>query len=150
LAQHGGINHANEAFSRCCCAYTLGWRLSDRCRSWTITVTGTIYSGLNEPLALDGNGIFGVAGSPLVGSAYTETITTDTLQSTQLTSSPVFIERNGGPVLGGSGAPYIISTTVNGFTYTQTALDPFINRSYLISGIANGLAGQDQVYQEIG
>ena len=128
----------------------LGFVFPTGAEAWTITVTGTIYSGVNEPFALDGNGIFGVPGSPLVGSRYIETITTDPLQSTQLTSSPSFIERNGGPILGGSGAPYFISTTVNGFTYTQTELDPFINRSYLISGIASGLGSQDQVYQEIG
>jgi hypothetical protein len=78
--------------------------------AWTITVTGAIYSGVNEPFALDGNGIFGVPGSPLVGSTYTETITTDPLQRTELTSSPNFFERNGEPILGGSGAPYYIST----------------------------------------
>jgi hypothetical protein len=39
--------------------------------------------------------------------------------------------------------------TVNGVTYTQTELNPFTNRSYLISGLSSGLANQDQVYQQI-
>jgi PEP-CTERM motif len=86
----------------------------------------------------------------LVGSRYIKAISTDPLQSTQLSTSPSYIERNGGIGISGCcGAPYSISTTVNGFTYTQTELDPFVNRSYLISGIANGLTGQDQIYQQI-
>jgi PEP-CTERM motif len=150
LAQHGGLITLMKHSAVVVALIFLGFVFPTGAEAWTITVTGTIYSGVNEPFALDGNGIFGVPGSPLVGSRYIETITTDPLQSTQLTSSLSFIERNGGPILGGSGAPYFISTTVNGFTYTQTELDPFINRSYLISGIASGLGSQDQVYQEIG
>jgi hypothetical protein len=85
--------------------------------AWTITVTGTIYSDLLiGPSPLNGTGIFGTPGISLVGSRYFETITTDPQQSTQLSTSPSYIERNGGPTLGGSGAPYLISTTVNGFT----------------------------------
>jgi hypothetical protein len=120
--------------------------------AWTITVTGTIYSGVNEPFAIDGNGVFGLPGSPLVGSTYTETITTDPLQSSLIAfSPPVNIERSGGPQpgFGGAAAPYYISVTVNGFTYTETESSPFLIRSYLNSEIANGLGSQDQVYQEI-
>jgi hypothetical protein len=121
-----------------------------RAVAWTIFVTGTIYADLLiGPSPLNGTGIFGTPGLSLVGSRYIETITTDPQQSTQLSTSPSYIERNGGPVLGGTGAPYIISTAVNGFTYTQTEMNPFINRSYLISGITSGLASQDQIYQQI-
>jgi hypothetical protein len=121
-----------------------------RAVAWTIFVTGAIYADLLiGPSPLNGTGIFGTPGLSLIGSRYIEAISTDPLQSTQLSTSPSYIERNGGPVLGGTGAPYFISTTVNGFTYTQTELNPFVNRSYLISGIANGLTGQDQIYQEI-
>jgi hypothetical protein len=61
----------------------------------------------------------------------------------------VNIERSGGPGFGGAGAPYYISVTVNGLTYTETESSPFLIRSYLSSEIANGLGSQDQVYQEI-
>lgn len=117
--------------------------------AWTITVTGTIYSDVpNSPV--DGTGIFGSPGVSIVGSPYTETITTDPLQSSLIAfSPPINIERSGRPGFGGAGAPYYISVTVNGFTYTETESSPFLIRSYLISGIANGLGSQDQVYQEI-
>ena len=37
---------------------------------------------------------------------------------------------------------------VNGHTFAMLASNPFINRSYLVSGISNGLTGQDQVYHQ--
>jgi hypothetical protein len=64
-------------------------------------------------------------------------------------------ESYGGPGISGTGtggccaAPYTITVTVNGFTYTQTESSPYINYSYLISGLSSGLAGQDQVYQGV-
>jgi hypothetical protein len=61
-----------------------------------------------------------------------------------------YVERYGGAVIGCCGAPFTISVTVNGFTYTRSNVNPFINRSYLIDGLSTGLGGQDQVYQEIG
>jgi hypothetical protein len=106
---------------------------------WTITVSGTIQSGGGT------TGIFGTPGLSLVGLSYTETITTDPLLNTNIAGSAApdstYLERYGGAVIGCCGAPFTISVTVNGFTYTQSNANPFINRSYLIDGLSTGLGG---------
>src|SRR5258708_3063345 len=105
--------------------------------TWTITASGII-TGDQGAGPADGTGIFGTPGVSLAGDAYTETITTDPLVNT------------GGLNIGGCCAsPYTITVTVNGFTYTQTELNPYTNYSYLISGLSSGLASQDQVYQGV-
>src|SRR5262249_51185702 len=64
-------------------------------------------------------------------------------------STSTLLERDGGVVIGCCGAPYTVTMTVNGVSYTQIDFNPFLNRSYLISGLATGLTSQDQVYQEV-
>lgn len=109
--------------------------------AWTITVTGTIYSDQGEP-PINRAGIFGSQGMSLIGSAYTETITTYPSQNaTVIGNGSSFSERD--------GDPFQISLVVNGHTFAQTVPDPFLDRSYLISGLANGLGTQDQTYQQI-
>jgi hypothetical protein len=68
LAQHGGLITLMKHSAVVVALIFLGFVFPTGAEAWTITVTGTIYSGVNEPFALDGNGIFGVPGSPLVGS----------------------------------------------------------------------------------
>jgi hypothetical protein len=90
-------------------------------------------------------------------SFYTQTITTDPLLNTYYTSStPDFHQSYGGAGIGGwCAAPYTITTTVNGVTYTQTESNPYINTSYLYSGLGSGLGSQelgtaqDQVLQAV-
>ena len=112
-------------------------------QAWVITTTGTVYSdGHGTP---DQTGLFGTPGQSMEGLAYTQTITTDPLLSAFSTDpNPIYQEYNGGPGLpspnGCCGAPYTIATTVNGVTYTQTESNPYINRSYLFSGLGTGLA----------
>src|SRR6476619_946045 len=106
-------------------------------QAWVITATGTIYS--DGPYGTpDQTGLFGTPGVSLVGYAYTQMITTDPLLNTFFTgSSPIIHESYGGAGIGGCcGAPYTITTTVNGVTYTQTESNPYINRSYLIDGLS--------------
>jgi PEP-CTERM motif-containing protein len=113
---------------------------------WTITVVGTIFA----ETVPDQNGLFGPVGASLVGYGYSETITTNPLLNTGVVdSTPTLLERDGGVVIGCCGAPYTVTMTVNGVSYTQTESNPFLNRSYLISGLAMGLTSQDQVYQEV-
>jgi PEP-CTERM motif len=119
-------------------------------QAWVITATGTIYS--DGPYGTpDQTGLFGTPGLSLVGYAYTQTITTDPLLNTFFTESiPYYHQSYGGAGIGGCcGAPYTITTTVNGVTYTQTESNPYINRSYLIDGLSTGLYPADQVFQEV-
>ena len=120
-------------------------------QAWVITATGTIYS--DGPYGTpDQTGLFGPPGQSMVGLAYTQTITTDPLLNSFFTDpNPIYQEYNGGAglPLGCCGAPYTITTTVNGVTYTQTESNPYINRSYLIDGLSTGLYPADQVYQEV-
>jgi hypothetical protein len=119
-------------------------------QAWVITVTGTVYS--DGPYGTpDQTGLFGTPGESLVGDAYTQTITTDPLLNTYLQeTTPFYHQSYGGAGIGGCcGAPYTITTTVNGVTYSQTESDPYINRSYLIDGLGTGLYPQDQVYQDV-
>ena len=121
---------------------------------WTITVTGTVYSNAFNQIDL-----FATSGELLVGLPFTETITTDPLLNTHSTDpNPIYQEYNGGAGLpdGCCGAPYTLTTTINGVTFTATELNPRIVRSYLASGLGSGLGSpdvgtdQDQVYQEVG
>src|SRR5215469_8637919 len=45
------------------------------------------------------------------------------------------------------GATYSIAVTVNGFTYSQTESNPFINYAYLLD-LSNGLAPNGLLYQQ--
>jgi hypothetical protein len=84
---------------------------------WTITVVGTIFA----ETVPDQNGLFGPVGASLVGYGYSETITTNPLLNTGVVdSTPTLLERDGGVVIGCCGAPYTVTMTVNGVSYTQT------------------------------
>ncbi len=120
---------------------------SAQAATWTVTATGTVYADIYHS---DQNGLFGDPGASLLGQSYVLTISTDPSLNTLVAETlPVYREYYGGPAFGGCcAAPYTISMTVGGVTYSQTELFPFINRSYLISGLGSGLASQDQVYQQ--
>jgi hypothetical protein len=104
-------------------AIAVGFASSDA-KAWIITATGTIYSntGVNVAGVTDQTGLFGPPGASLIGDTYTETISTNpalNTYATDLTTS--FHDTYGGAGIGGCcGAPYIITVTVNGVTYTQT------------------------------
>jgi hypothetical protein len=92
---------------------------------WTITASGIISGPYPDNAGLFGGGL-------LLGLSYTQTITTDhSLNCTgfQTTSDSTTY---GGPVIAGcAAAPYTLTTTVNGVSYTQTESDPFLNESTL-------------------
>jgi hypothetical protein len=126
---------------------------SNESNAWTITVTGTIVDDIrnsNGGTLLNGTGIFGTPGTSLIGDTYTETITTDPSLNSHVDSNSTLIESYGGPGIGGCcGAPYRITVTVNGFTYSQTETNTFINYAYLLEGLSNGLGNQDTAFQEV-
>ncbi len=106
-------------------------------QAWTVVVSGVISS--DQDHAIDNAGLFVAPGGSLVGLAYTETITTDPLQNghPQCVGDASCLERDGGNTYGdNSGAPYTITTTVNGVSHTQTETSPFLNRSYLIDALS--------------
>src|SRR5439155_7851950 len=117
-------------------------------QTWTVTVSGTIYS--------DGNfgnpnyaSPFGKGDVSLVGSPYSLTITTNpSLNSVVESSTPTFHSTFGGTITsGGPGAPYTITATVNGVTFIQTEPIPAYNRSYLLSVTHPHFS--DQVVQDV-
>jgi hypothetical protein len=122
---------------------------SAQAATWTITATGTVNAFIYSQF--DQNGLFGDPGASLLGQSYVLTIATDPSFSTIVAESlPFYHENYGCPAFGGCcGAPYTISMTVGGVTYNQTELSPLANRSYLMSGLSNGLAHPDQVYQQV-
>jgi len=119
--------------------------------AWTVTVTGTIFDDLGNSNGngINGTGIFGTPGTSLVGDAYTESITTNPLLNSHVDSTSSFLESYGGSHYGGGslGAAYSIAVTVNGFTYSETELNPFINYAYLLD-LSNGLAPNGILYQQ--
>lgn len=110
---------------------------------FTITITGTIQSSSGPT---DTALLFGAAINTLVGTSYTETITTDpTLDSIRTSTATNNTAYGGGSF--GSAAPYTITTTVNGVTYSQTESNPFWNRTYLQSVSQPNF--MDQIVQEV-
>jgi hypothetical protein len=117
----------------------------------TITASGTIYSdGVHT-----GNlaGLFVTPGASMIGYSYTETITTDPLLNGASACSTIScLGTIGGPFFGGPGAPYTITTTINGISYTQTEANPFVNEFYLIDALSvddTSTTLQDQAYQGV-
>ena len=122
-------------------------------QDWTITATGTIEAPTPSGTGFDNAGLFGAAGSSLVGDTYTETITTDpALNSSIACNSPTCFGTIGGvPNNIGPGAPYRLSVTVNGVPFTWTESAPYLNEAYLIDALSKhdtSTTLQDQVYQE--
>jgi len=106
-------------------------------QAWTVVVSGVISGDLDH--AIDDAGLFVMPGGSLIGLTYTETITTDPLLNghPQCVGDASCLERDGGNYYGdNSGAPYTITTTVNGVSYTQTETSPFLNRAYLIDALS--------------
>jgi hypothetical protein len=106
-------------------------------QAWTVVVSGVISEDLNH--AIDNAGLFVAPGGSLVGLPYTETITTDPQQNghPECVGDASCLERDGGNYFGdNSGAPYTITTKVNGVSYTQTETSPFLNRAYLIDALS--------------
>jgi len=111
--------------------------IASNAQAWTVTASGVIYSGPDR--AIDNAGLFVTPGGSLIGLTYTETITTDPLLNghPQCVGDVSCLERDGGNYYGdNSGAPYTITTTVNGVSYTQTETSPFLNRSYVIDALS--------------
>jgi hypothetical protein len=124
----------------------------------SITVSGTITSDVTSgPIPLNSTGIFGAVGTSLVGDTYTETITTNPLLNANVNSIPAasVLQSYGGPGMGiggGVAAPFTVTTTVNGMTFSQTEIVPFSNYGYLLYGLTSGIgtsAPMDQVYQGV-
>jgi hypothetical protein len=113
---------------------------------WTVTATGTITSDQ------------GLTGDPfatsLVGDTYTETITTNLLLNGETNCSTISCSGTfGGSPYGLAAAPYTLTMTINGVTYTQTESNPTINYGYLIDALSvndTSTTLQDQVYQQVG
>jgi hypothetical protein len=95
---------------------------------FTVTVTGTIQSGAGPT---DTALLFGANIDTLVGQIYTETITTDPAFDSQTIDTSTDHEAYGGGQYG-AAAPYTLTVTVNGITYSQSEVDPFWNRTYLL------------------
>ena len=115
----------------------------------TITVTGTILSRGGSP---DTALLFGTSIDSLIGASYTETITTDpSLNNGEVISSPTLHSTAGGSTQVGPGAPFTVSVTLNGTTFTETEANPFYNRTYLLSVTQPTFMDQlDQEYQSNG
>ncbi len=120
--------------------------------TWTITASGVIGSigGQNY----DNAGLFGPSGASLTGDSYIETISTDPLLNTGLGTCGNISCRGtiGGVVVGGVAAPFTITITVNGLSFNQTELLPFINYSNLINALSSNDTSttlQDSVYQGV-
>src|SRR5882724_4028844 len=108
--------------------------IGDTSDAWTITVTGTIYSGTfsadGGPFSVDKDaGLFVAPGTSMIGLPYTETIFTDPSLNSVSDSAGNFLSTRGGSAFGdGSvGADYAIVTTVNGTSFIQVASGPSIN-----------------------
>jgi hypothetical protein len=124
-----------------------------RAQDWSVTVTGTIEAPTTSGTGFDNAGLFGAAGSSIVGDKYTETITTDpSLNSSILCNSPSCFGTVGGvPNNIGPGAPYTLTTTVNGVSFKLTESTPYLNEAYLIDALSKhdtSTTLQDQVFQE--
>jgi hypothetical protein len=109
----------------------------------TITITGTIMATSGRP---DTARLFGLPIESLIGSSYIQTITTEPSLNGIVERSPGYHSTYGGSFRDLPGAPSIISLTLNGTTFTQTILDPFFNRSYLLSVRQPNF--MDQIVQE--
>jgi hypothetical protein len=119
----------------------------------SLTVSGTVTSDVTSgPIPLNSTGIFGPIGTSLVGDTYTETIATNPLLNANVSSVPAgsLLQSYGGTGFGGGvAAPFTVTTTVNGFTFSQTETLPFSNYEYLLYGLTSGLGSMDQVYQGV-
>jgi hypothetical protein len=119
-------------------------------QDWSVTATGTIEA---SGTGLDNAGLFGAAGSSLVGDTYTETITTNPLlNSTTACASATCAGTIGGlnnPAYD-PGAAYTLTTTINGDSFKLTETTPFLNYAYLIDALSKhdtSTTLQDQVFQ---
>jgi hypothetical protein len=117
-------------------------------QDWTVTATGTISSDTRNSGSL-----FAPAGTSLVGDTYTETITTDLLLNGETSCSTISCSGTfGGSPYGLAAAPYTLTMTVNGVTYTQSESNPVINYGYLIDALSvndTSTTLQDQVQQQV-
>jgi hypothetical protein len=96
----------------------------------TVTVTGVVLSDTGSP---DTALRFGASIDSLIGSACTETITTDPSLNGGIETSPGQYLSLGGSFRDLAGAPSTVSVTLNGVTFTQSVPDPFYDRLLLMS-----------------
>jgi hypothetical protein len=129
--------------------------LASDAEAWTISISGTIYQNPNGGDQGDQNGIFVPGnsqppGASMIGLPYTETITTDPYLNGDIEVSNSLLTATGWTVQGTTAAPYDLTTTVNGVSFTNSDLDPFWNRAYLLSGLKPALpTPEDQLNQEV-
>jgi hypothetical protein len=124
--------------------------------AWSITVTGTIVNDVSQADTRhgDGMGIFDLSDpSSLVGLSYSETITTNPLLNGSVNCATAdCLGRTGGSGSGVPAAPYTVSVTVNGVTFTETDSAPDTNSSFLSDALSTNntseTPGQDQLDQE--
>ena len=124
-----------------------------RAQDWSVTVTGTIEAPTTSGTGFENAGLFGPAGSSIVGDRYTETITTDpSLNSSIFCHSPSCFGTIGGVRNNvGPGAAYTLTTTVNGVSFKLTESTPYLNEAYLIDALSKhdtSTTLQDQIFQE--
>src|SRR5215471_16803792 len=96
---------------------------------WRVTAVGMI-TIVPRP---DGAILFRTPMESLIGTPFTETITTYPTLNSNHQVTPNFNATYGGPGFGstgGTGAPDFISITVNGVTYTFTETAPYVNYAY--------------------
>jgi hypothetical protein len=125
--------------------------------AWSVTATGTIVDSQADPSPGDGMGIFGLSDpSSLVGLSYTETITTNPLLNGIVSCGTTECEAQGGSVagIGIYAAPYTVSVTVNGVTFTETETTPDTNWAFLSDALSTNNTsitnpGVDQLYQSV-
>jgi hypothetical protein len=109
--------------------------------AWTVTATGTIIDDASNADTRhgDGMGIFDLTDpSSLVGLTYSETITTNPLLNGGFACATASCLTTVGGVGQHSpvAAPYTISVTVNGVTFTQTETTPDYNASGLLDALS--------------
>jgi hypothetical protein len=112
-------------------ALVVGGPATANAQGWTITATGTIYADTGVTGSL-----FAPMGTSLVGDAYTETITTNLLLNGQVSGCSISCAGTfGGSSIGLTAAPYTLTMTVNGVTYTQTESSPSSNYGFIVDAL---------------
>ena len=121
--------------------------------AWSITVTGTIINDVSQADTRhgDGMGIFDLSDpSSLVGLSYTETITTNPLLNGSVNCATAdCLGRTGGSGSAVPGAPYTVSVTVNGVTFTDTESTPDTNSSFLSDALSTNNTSETPAQDEL-
>jgi hypothetical protein len=137
----GKIMKKNGLLSIGIAIFALAGLAPSAANAWSITATGTIIDDASNADTRhgDGMGIFDLTDpSSLVGLTYSETITTNPLLNGGFAcaAAPCLTTVGGVGQSSPVAAPYTISVTVNGVTFTQTETTP----AYSASGLTDALS----------